>query len=327
MPENTGVFQILSLDGGGMKGIFSAAFLAAIEDDFGICITDHFDLIAGTSTGGIVALGLGLGMRPREILEFYLSWGRKIFASRFGLRSVQQWIIRKFPVSPLEEALRSTFGDKRLGDSRKRLVIPSYNIGENDVYVFRTPHHLRLGRDLRVPAWKIGLATAAAPTYFPCFRGIDSVRLIDGGVWANNPAMVALVEAYGTLAIPLSAIRMLSIGTTDVVHRRRSRLNHGGILPWAFGNAAIDAVMRGQSIAANNQAGFLLGAENLERVNPAVTQADYSLDGLRSARDLIGKASYHSRRISPTFAAKFGGHAAGPYIPFHQEQNHVDAHA
>jgi|SRR5579871_537724 len=326
MAQDADAFQILSLDGGGIKGIFSAALLAALEEHFGIRITDHFDLIAGTSTGGIIALGLGLGMRPRQILEFYLSWGGKIFSPRFGLRPLQQWVIRKYSASPLEEALRSTFGDKKFGDSRKRLVIPSYNIGENDVYVFRTPHHIRLGRDFRVPAWKVGLATSAAPTYFPCFRGVDSVRLIDGGVWANNPSMVALVEAYETLAVPLPSIRVLSIGTTDVVHRRRARLNHGGILPWAFGNAAIDAVMRGQSIAANNQVGFLLGAQSLERVNPPVAQADYSLDGIQSARDLIGKASYHSRQFSPTFAAKFGGHAARPYIPLHQGDNHVAAH-
>ncbi len=72
-------FQILSLDGGGIKGLFSAAVLASIEEDLGIRITDHFDLVTGTSTGGIIALGLGIGLRPREIVEFYVREGPRIF--------------------------------------------------------------------------------------------------------------------------------------------------------------------------------------------------------------------------------------------------------
>lgn len=198
-------------------------------------------------------------------------------------------------------------------------MIPSYNLGENDVYIFRTPHHERLRRDDLVPAWKVGLATSSAPTFFPCFRGVDSVRLIDGGVWANNPTMVALVEAYGTLGIPLPAIRILSIGTTDPLQPRRNRLNQGGILPWAIGNAAIETVMRGQSIAADNQARFLVGPPNIERINPAVSDADFSLEGVRSAQDLIGKAAHYSRRFSPKFAEMFGGHSAGQFVPFRDE--------
>ena len=188
-PELTppGRFQILSLDGGGIKGLFSAAILAAIEEDLNVNVTDHFDLIAGTSTGGIIAIGLGLGMKPREIVEFYLREGPRIFPSWFGAKRLQHWISRKFSAEPLAEALRSCFKDKRFGDSRKRLVIPSFNLGDDDVYIFRTPHHEGLNRDFKVPAWKVALATSSAPTFFPCTREVDKVRLIDGGVWANNP--------------------------------------------------------------------------------------------------------------------------------------------
>lgn len=97
-------FNILSLDGGGIKGIFSAAFLGALEEDLRTSITEHFDLIAGTSTGGIIALALGLGLRPREILEFYRSWGPTIFAKRFGLSGLQQWVVRRYSHGPLEDA-------------------------------------------------------------------------------------------------------------------------------------------------------------------------------------------------------------------------------
>ena len=86
--DNVGRFQILSLDGGGIKGIFSAAILAAIEDDLDTRITDHFDLITGTSTGGIIAIGLGLGLRPCEIVEFYLREGPKIFPRWFGIKAL-----------------------------------------------------------------------------------------------------------------------------------------------------------------------------------------------------------------------------------------------
>src|SRR5262245_9079006 len=89
-------FQILSLDGGGIKGLVSAAVLAAIEDDLDVNIVDHFDLIAGTSTGGIIAMALGLGLRPREIVEFYVREGPAVFPKLFGWRSLQHWLYRKF---------------------------------------------------------------------------------------------------------------------------------------------------------------------------------------------------------------------------------------
>lgn len=311
-------FQILSLDGGGIKGLFSSAVLAAIEEDLNINIIDHFDLITGTSTGGIIALGLGLGMRPKEIVEFYLSKGPTIFPRWCGLKWMQHWIYRKYSQKAMMKALRDCFKDKRLADSKKRLVIPTYNIGEDDVYIFRTPHHAKLKTDYKVEAWKIALATSAAPTFFACCREVDNIRLVDGGVWANNPIMVGIVEAYGTLGIPLEKTWAFSIGTSEVVTHRRKRLNSGGILAWAFENAAIDVIMRGQSISANNQAYFLLGDEKIERLNPRVAADEFSLDGTKKVKDLIGKATYHARKIKPIFEQKFLKHKARPYTPIYK---------
>lgn len=311
-------FQILSLDGGGIKGLFSAAVLAAIEEDLKIRVIDHFDLIAGTSTGGIIAIALGLGMSPREIVDFYLREGLKIFPKWRGVKWFQHWVYRKYSAEPLSLALRACFNEKLFGESKKRLVIPSYNLGEDDVYIFRTPHAERLRRDYRVPAWKVALATSAAPTFFPCTREIDSIRLIDGGVWANNPTMVAIIEAIGTLSKPLSSIWALSIGTSDAISQRRKRLNRGGIISWGLGNAAIDVIMRGQSIGTNNQASFLLDGERLERLNPKVAADEFSLDGMSKADDLIGKAAHHSRIFTPVFEKKFGKHTAAPYAPLHK---------
>jgi patatin-like phospholipase/acyl hydrolase len=310
-------FQILSLDGGGIKGLFSAALLAAIEEDLNINIIDHFDLLAGTSTGGIIALALGLGMNAREIVEFYMREGPAIFPSWFGLKRIQHWGVRKYSAAPLQAALMRCFKDSRFGDSLKPLIIPSYNLGEDDVYLFRTPHHNRLKRDYKLPAWKVALSTSSAPTFFNCAREVDSLRLVDGGVWANNPTMVAIVEAYSTLGASLQSQWVLNIGTSDSVIHRRDRLNSGGILAWALGNAAVNVIMRGQSIGADKQAGHLLGRDRVERLNPKVAANEFSLDGINKADDLIGKAAHYSRTFLPTFEQKFALHRAGPYAPLH----------
>lgn len=310
-------FQILSLDGGGIKGLFSTAVLAAIEEDLRTSVVDHFDLITGTSTGGIIALGLASGMRPREIVEFYLSKGPSIFGKAWGLRWLQHWIRRKYSQTPLREALQSCFKDKRIADCTKRVVIPSYNLGDDDVYLFRTPHHERLRRDWKVPLWKVGLATSAAPTFFPSSRHVDKLRLIDGGVWANNPTMVGIVEAYGTLEIPLQTIKVFSIGTTDALNNRKNTLDWGGKLPWVTGNDAVDVIMRGQSVGVNNQATFLLGKDRVERWDPKVGSGAFSLDGINKVDDLVGKAAHYSRIHMPRFKEMFADYKAATYEPLY----------
>ena len=311
-------FQILALDGGGIKGLFSAALLAIIEDDLGIRVTDYFDLISGTSTGGIIAVGLGLGIRPREIVEFYINEGRKIFPRWFGAKSLQRWLLRKYSAEPLETALRNCFKDRLFGDSEKRLVIPAYSLGEDDIYLFRTPHIENLRRDFKVPAWKVAKATSSAPTFFPCTRDVDNLRLIDGGVWANNPTLVAVVEACGPLSIPLSHIHVLSIGTSNAVNHRHRRLNSGGILSWGRDGAAVDVITRGQSIGVNNQVMLLLGKNHVTRLDPKVAANEFSLDGFQKADDLIGKAAHVSRHFVPEFQATFMQHLAPEYLPFYR---------
>jgi patatin-like phospholipase/acyl hydrolase len=309
-------FQILSLDGGGIKGLFSAAVLAKLEDDLEIDITDHFDLIVGTSTGGIIALGLGHGMRPREIVQFYVEKGPKIFRSLLGLNSIKHWLCRKFPQALLRTALQECFVNKRLADSKKRLVITSYNLGADDVYLFKTPHHERLKRDYKVPMWKVALATSAAPTYFPAFRGVDSIRLIDGGVWANNPTMVGIIEAASVLNVPLKAITVLSLGTSDAVVRRPRWLNWGGKLLWTKSASAVEVIMRGQSLGAQKQALHLLGEERVRRLDPKVPEGLLALDRMTTG-ELLSGAAHESRNFSPTFEKVFMSHKAPKYEPFY----------
>jgi uncharacterized protein len=312
----TGRFQILSLDGGGIRGVFTAAILAAIEKDLKVRITDHFDLIAGTSTGGIIAIGLGLGLRPLEILEFYRQHGPRIFGNPLRLRSALWWLRRKYNPAALESGLRAVFGERAFGESTKRLVIPSYNLGEDDVYIFRTPHSERLRRDYVVPAWQAALATSAAPTYFPACRAVDGMRLIDGGVWANNPALVAVIEANGTLNVPLERLRLLSIGTYEAVASRPGRLDAGGALPWA--PKVADVLLRGGSIAVNNQVKFLIGKDDLTRLDPRVPAKDCTIDGVAQMEAMVARAMHYSRHVMPEIHERFINHSAEPYTPCHR---------
>ncbi len=310
------MFQILSLDGGGIKGLFSAAILAHLEEDLKINIIDHFDIIVGTSTGGIIALGLGAGMKPIKLVEFYVSKGPKIFASSSLNRFkcwLRHWIKNKYNNIELKRALKECFGDKLLGDSKKRLVITAYNIGEDDIYLFKTPHNERLIRDWKVPMWKVALATSAAPTYFPSFRGINNIRLIDGGVWGNNPIMVGIVEAVSLLNIPLSNICVLSLGTTDEIKGRPKALDYGGI--WQWKKEAVNVILRGQSIAAFTQAQHLLGKDKVIRINPKVPDGLFKLDKL-SVKELLAKAAHESRKFSPYFK-KFINHFSPEFKPLY----------
>lgn len=315
MTTTWGRFQVLSLDGGGIRGLFAAAVLARLEEDFNTHIVDHFDLITGTSTGGIIALALGLGLRPREVVEFYVRHGPSIFPPQW-LGGARHLLRRKYSQEPLKDALRTVFGDKQLWNSSKRLVIPSYNLGQDQVRLFKTPHHPRLKRDWCIPAWKVALATTAAPTYFPACREIDEARLIDGGVWANNPTMVAIAEAKSMLDVPLDAIKVFSLSTCDDVICRQDRLDSGGLLTWAL--TAVNVIMRGQSIGTTNLAVHLLGDANVKRVDPKVPAGIYALDKMTPDK-LIAEASHASLHFSPTFEATFASHRAAPYSPIYPQ--------
>ncbi|MCF7961041.1 MAG: patatin-like phospholipase family protein [Pirellula sp.] len=306
-------FQILALDGGGIKGFYSAALLARLEDDLGIDnIIDCFDMVVGTSTGGIIALGLGFGLRPREIVQFYSQHGPSIFPDSWIARQ-RHYFSRKYSPGPLREALKKCFYDRRLADSHKRLVIPSYNLDKGEVYLFKTPHHERLRRDWKEPMWKVALATSAAPTYFPSCQEVDHIRLIDGGLWANNPTMVGVVEALAMLNKPLSAISVLSIGTTDPIEEKPSGLTNGGMLAWR--SAAVDACFRGQSHGVQGQAKLLLG-DRAVRLDPVVPAGVFALDRVAEAR-MLSEAAHVSRDFAPKFESQFLCHRAAQFTPIY----------
>ena len=310
-------FQVLALDGGGAKGVFSAALLAGLEEDLGRPLLDHFDLVVGTSTGGLIALALGAGRSPRQIVNFYVEQFRNVFPGPHWWRWVRRWGAAKYDSRGLERAARDVLGDTLLGDSKVPLVVPSYNLGENDVYLFKTPHHPRLKRDWRVPMWEVAMATSAAPTFFPAYRlSGDRVRLVDGGVWANNPAMVRVTEAVGLFRRKLSDVRVLSVGTTSEARARPHSLDRAGILSWVMGRSIVDVLLAGQGVGAFVQVQLLLGKENAHRLDPPLLDGYIPLD--RADPDaLIAKASHYSRSYSPDFEQTFGGHVRHEYNPLY----------
>lgn len=311
------LLQVLTLDGGGLRGIFTAATLAAWEEDFGRPIADHFDLIVGTSTGGIIALALGLGVPPAEVLSIYLEHGDRIFPragrARHGL--LRRLRRPRYNAADLRAVLQDRFGDRLLGASRVRLAIPSYDLAADHVHLFRTPHHRDLRRDWRVPAVDVALATAAAPTFLPTHR-VHAHRLIDGGVWANNPTLVGVAECFDRLGGERGRIRVLNVGTTNEVRERRTTLDNGGLFAWR--SDGLNVMLRGQCLAATNHAQLILGRSNVVRVDAPTPVGLHKLDSV-TAPDLIGRALAESRTRSPALA-DFFQHSPSPYTPFHGKE-------
>ena len=172
--SRTTAYRILSLDGGGIRGVFPAAFLARIEEHLEHPIGRYFDLIAGTSTGGIIAIGLGLGLSAGDILKLYVEQGPAIFGQEHGpvqnwirqkLRGMAHLVVTKHSSEPLRRALEDVLGRRKLGQSRTRLVIPAWHPVLERVYIYKTAHHPRLESDYKQPAIDAAMATAAAPTF------------------------------------------------------------------------------------------------------------------------------------------------------------------
>lgn len=316
------VRRILAIDGGGIKGVVSAAFLATIEEATGKRIVDHFDLIAGTSTGGIIALGLGLGISAADILTFYKNKGPRIFGepdSPLGriLRHIR-WPFRpKYDAMALEEELITVFADRRLGESETRLVIPAYHRDRQGVYVFKTAHHPRLKMDYREKVLDVALATAAAPVYFPPHRLPSGSHLLDGGVWANNPVGVAAVEAVGILGWRGKDLRILSLGSSDETWIFGA---DAGI--WAmglFGRNVIKLFFQGQSQAALGTAKILTGHPHnggkLWRYSPQVPARTFSMDGVKQIERLAGLGNAEAREALPTLRPVFLETEKEPFKP------------
>jgi uncharacterized protein len=282
-------FRILSLDGGGLMGAFSASVLATLERTTGRRIVEHFDLITGTSTGGIIAVGLAMGVTVEEILRFYDERGASIFPPAKGpggwLKTARNLGRPKFAPGVLRDAVKSVVGDRPLGAAQTRLAIPAYDASMGRIYVFKTPHHPDRRQDQHLPAVDVALATSAAPTYFPAHAMPDHHGVfIDGGLWANCPAMVGIVEAVGFCGQRLEDIHVLSVSTTNYPFRIAEPIQLGGLLGW--GQKIIETFMFGQSQGAVAQAICLL-RDRFHRIDYMTEPRIYKMDDARVVKELI----------------------------------------
>lgn len=274
------MFRILSLDGGGIRGTFTASVLTELEEQTGQATKDNFDLIVGTSTGGILAIGLGLGFPASQLLDFYVKRGSRIFPHMSKIArtraSIRQIWKPKLEQEPLANELKEILGDRKFGRSSTRLVIPAYDAVEGRTYLFKTAHHKRFVNDINIPAADIALSTAAAPTYFDAAKtkSLRGSQYVDGGVWANNPSMVGLVEAIAFLNQEPTNIAMLSIGTTTSSHTI-SQHQKSGAMQWNVG--LIDLLMRGQSEAASAQSSLIL-ENRYHRIDHMTPEDEFAMD-------------------------------------------------
>jgi patatin-like phospholipase/acyl hydrolase len=215
-------FQILALSGGGYRGLFTSSILTKLEEQAKKPLAECFDLIAGTSIGGVIALGLALGKSAESIRKMFLDHGEEIFtrgepsrwrAGRWKARW-SQWRRPKYDGTVLREKIEAVVGKStRLGDARTRLLIPSVNMTKGSVQMFKTAHNPAFMNDYKLLAADVAMATAAAPLYFP-MATIENSNFIDGGVFANAPDMCALHEAVHFLDRKTDDISILSVGTT-----------------------------------------------------------------------------------------------------------------
>lgn len=285
------LFKILSIDGGGIRGIFPATYLAELETRFlnGESIANHFDMIAGTSTGGIIALALGKGLTAQQALKIYTERGESIFPTKKGLGKMARmikWIFRpKHDQSVLKAQLTAVFGDTLFGDSQSRCVILSFDGQYGEPVIYKTPHHPDYKLDQHMSMVDIALHTTAAPSIFPAVK-YEGFVMIDGGIWANNPVMNVLVDALACFDVPRENIRILSIGTGEGIFSLSEKAQNGGAKQWAS-LLPFYAASRAQSKNALGQAFLLIGKNNVVRIDVPESDKSIELDDVtRSIKEL-----------------------------------------
>ena len=336
-------FQILSLIGGGIRGAFITSFLRELEQKLGKSIAQSFDLIAGTSTGGIVAAGLAAGMSAEEVHQFYVRYGAKIFTPRPKYRPKAWWLRLLHPVIapivnrktglPYDSLVRSRycpdelyaafaegFGDRTLGDiTTTRLVIPTVNLSRGKPYIFRSPHLPEALPDQDVSISDVLVAATAAPTYFPhkCIKG---EMFADGGLWSSDPSSVAIAEAmrvrrdcHGGECTPthtVSDIHLLSIGTGRSQYRLEPPGSDAGMIYWA--QHVADVMGTSQTEGIHGLLQFWLG-DRYTHVNFEMNER-LPLDGIENIPKLFEIGKQKAAEASDDLLTNFFAHERSMFV-------------
>jgi predicted acylesterase/phospholipase RssA len=296
-------FRILSLSGGGARGIFQATFLRELQKELNPRLKDGFDLIAGTSTGAIVALSLALDVPLDRTCEFYRDKAPLIFRSRFmaGVRGGPKYSNRA-----LRQALEEIFSTKHLNDTDKTVIVAATTLDRFDHRIFSNIGHLST-TDGDLSAVDVALASAAAPTYFaPIQPNLRERTYVDGGVWANSPSLLAVLVAHRHLAVPLQDIRLLSVGTGYFPNGRSPR-DMGKLRRYSLGSVrtVLELIFDSQSSFADEYARTLITPGYFIKIDVPLGQ-NMELDDVAAAVSILPalaekEATSHVEEIRRTF--------------------------
>jgi patatin-like phospholipase/acyl hydrolase len=272
-------YRILTFDGGGTRGVFTAVLLKRLAAAVPTLI-DKADLVAGTSTGALIALGLGLSMTPKKIEQLYIDEVPNIFNDSWldNLRDLGQIAGAQYGTEERLTAFRRFAGKKTLGALTKKIVVPTFDL---DDVVTDSGKRVRTWRpkffhnfpgtddDSHETVLNVAMRTSAAPTYFPTYQGY-----VDGGVVANNPSLSALATALDKRAGNqlISDVVLLSLGTgqspnyVDTTKQEKD----WGFAQWA--QPLVSIMIDGSMGVADFQCRQLLG-DNYCRVGPYLPKA------------------------------------------------------
>jgi patatin-like phospholipase/acyl hydrolase len=275
--------KVLAIDGGGIRGIVPAVILSEIQKRLGTDLYNVFDLIAGTSTGGIIALGIGTGSKdgqpysPDELLQLYVESGPSIF-NKNPLTPEKELIRPKYSPDALEATLEKFFGNVEFKTALTPLLISSYDLQGQLPFFFKS-HRIAAQPNYNWPVVSIARATSAAPTFFPPFplvRGAESYALVDGGVYVNNPSMAAYAEARSLYANEAQFV-VVSAGTGNRQDQiAYSKAKDWGLLGWA--TEIVPVFMDSVSEAVDYEMSALPGCSyyrlQVENLSPASNDMD-----------------------------------------------------
>jgi predicted acylesterase/phospholipase RssA len=316
-------FQVLALSGGGFRGLYTAQVIADAEREFGAPIARHFDLLAGTSVGGILALALAQEIPAQRVVDLFQQHGDEIFAKRTSLFGAAR---APYTADKLRALLEhdDLFGRRLLGSCKYRVIVPAINYTTGEPVVFKTPHHPTLRRDHQIPLVEVALATSAAPGYFP--RHIyENSQYVDGGLFANAPGQLALHEATEFCGADEQSVHLMAIGTMSAkftVDPRRPA--NGGLLDWGGPRRLFGLAISAQEGIVNQMLKHRLG-ERYVHVDDPLTDAKVHAVQLdrtdAAAREvLIGSAHERSKHcVGDNFFQAFMERSPSAPAFFHGE--------
>lgn len=303
--EDLPTYHVLALSGGGYRALYTATILKEFEQVLGRPIASHFDLICGTSAGGLLALGLASEIPASEMKSLFEDQGKQIFGSRDFMRKRLGFLTRaKHSNAGLRSVLEQRFGKTTMGDLKHRVLIPAVNYTTGRGQFFKTPHHTTFELDHRMSLVDVALATSAAPVYFPSVRNERGV-FVDGGLVGNAPGLFGLHEVRTFLApkqdvcIRDVCIRVLAIGTMTV----GATVSGGkdldqGIVGW--GSSLFDLVISAQESSVDYMLTQSLG-DSYFKIDDQVTPQQ---SGDVKALDDVSEASTNTLRDRGTAAAQ-----------------------